>query len=44
VIDHDVIRHYAETHSIDLVLTPGDHFFHGRGRKIGNLVAQGFEV
>jgi alpha/beta superfamily hydrolase len=43
VVDHDAIRTYAETHSIDLVLTPGDHFFHGRGRKIGNLVAQGFE-
>jgi alpha/beta superfamily hydrolase len=43
VVDHEVIRSYAETHSIDLVLTPGDHFFHGRGKKIGNLVAQGFE-
>jgi alpha/beta superfamily hydrolase len=44
VVDQDVIRSYAETHSIDLVLTPGDHFFHGRGKKIGNLVAQGFEA
>jgi uncharacterized protein len=43
VVDLDVIRAYAEQHSIDLVLTPGDHFFHGRGKKIGNLVAQGFE-
>jgi alpha/beta superfamily hydrolase len=43
VVDHDVIRSYAEKHSIDVVLTPGDHFFHGRGKKIGNLVAQGFE-
>jgi alpha/beta superfamily hydrolase len=44
VVDHDVIRSYAEKHSIDVVLTPGDHFFHGRGKKIGNLVAQGFEA
>jgi hypothetical protein len=43
VVDVDVIRPYAEERSIDLVLTPGDHFFHGRGKKIGNLVAQGFE-
>ena len=37
------IRAYAERLTIDLVLTPGDHFFHGRGKKIGDLVAQGFE-
>jgi uncharacterized protein len=43
VVDIEVIRAYAERFSIDLVLTPGDHFFHGRGKKIGDLVAQGFE-
>jgi uncharacterized protein len=43
VVDVEGIRAYAERHSIDLVLTPGDHFFHGRGKKIGNLVVQGFE-
>ncbi len=43
VVDGEKIRSYCESHSIDLVLTPGDHFFHGRGRKIGSLVAQGFE-
>jgi alpha/beta superfamily hydrolase len=43
LLDREEIRSYAEDHSIDLVLTPGDHFFHGRGKKIGNLVAQGFE-
>ncbi len=43
VVDIEGIRLYAEEHSIDLLLTPGDHFFHGRGKKIGNLVAQGFE-
>ena len=43
VIDIEAIRAYAEQQSIDLLLTPGDHFFHGRGRKIGDLVAQGFE-
>lgn len=42
VVDVEGIRVYAEQHSIDLVLTPGDHFFHGRGKKIGDLVAQGF--
>ena len=43
VVDVEALRKYAERHSIDLLLTPGDHFFHGRGKKIGNLVAQGFE-
>ena len=43
VVDVEGIRAYAERLSIDLLLTPGDHFFHGRGKKIGDLVAQGFE-
>ncbi|HWL50077.1 MAG TPA: alpha/beta hydrolase [Acidimicrobiia bacterium] len=43
VVDIEAIRAYAERLSIDLLLTPGDHFFHGRGKKIGDLVAQGFE-
>jgi alpha/beta superfamily hydrolase len=43
VVDVEAIRAYAEKQTIDLVLTPGDHFFHGRGSKIGDLVAQGFE-
>jgi hypothetical protein len=43
VVDVEAIRDYAEKQTIDLVLTPGDHFFHGRGSKIGDLVAQGFE-
>jgi uncharacterized protein len=43
VIQIDQIQAYAETMSIDLVLTPGDHFFHGRGKRVGDLVAQGFE-
>ena len=41
VIDIQALVAYAERHSIDIVLTPGDHFFHGRGKKIGDLVAQG---
>ncbi len=41
VVDVEALRRYAEAHQIDLVLTPGDHFFHGRSRKIGDLVAQG---
>jgi len=43
VVDVDLVREYAEANQIDLVLTPGDHFFHGRGKKIGDLVAQGLE-
>jgi alpha/beta superfamily hydrolase len=42
VVDVDLLRRYAEERQIDLVLTPGDHFFHGRGHKVGDLVAQGF--
>lgn len=40
VIAADQLVDYASRHSIDLVLTSGDHFFHGRGKKIGDLVAQ----
>lgn len=43
VIDRDALRDYAVEKGIDLVLTPGDHFFHGRGDRIGLLVAEGLE-
>jgi alpha/beta superfamily hydrolase len=43
VVDRDALIRYAEDQSIDLVLTPGDHFFHGRGKRIGDLVGQGLE-
>lgn len=43
VIDAEEVVAYARDHSIDLVLTPGDHFFHGRGKRIGDLVGQGLE-
>ena len=43
LIDRDRLVTYAEEKAIDLVLTPGDHFFHGRGERIGDLVAQGLE-
>jgi alpha/beta superfamily hydrolase len=43
VIDPDVLIEYSAAHAIDLVLTPGDHFFHGRGKRIGDLVGQGLE-
>jgi alpha/beta superfamily hydrolase len=43
VIDGDALRLYAVEKGIDLVITPGDHFFHGRGDKIGALVGQGLE-
>ena len=43
VIDSDALIHYARGMGIDLVLTAGDHFFHGRGKRIGDLVGQGLE-
>lgn len=43
LIDAQTVIDYAAAHSIDIVLTPGDHFFHGRGKRIGDLVAQGFQ-
>ena len=43
VIDSEALIEYAKTQGIDLVLTPGDHFFHGRANRIGNLVGQGLE-
>jgi hypothetical protein len=43
VIDAAALISYARERSIDLVLTPGDHFFHGRGKRIGDLVGQGLE-
>lgn len=43
VIDPEALTEYARDQGIDLVLTPGDHFFHGRGKRIGDLVGQGLE-
>lgn len=43
VIDGDALQEYAIDKGIDLVLTPGDHFFHGRGDRIGALVAEALE-
>lgn len=43
VIDGEALVAYARHQAIDLVLTPGDHFFHGRGKRIGDLVGQGLE-
>ncbi|HEX6946862.1 MAG TPA: alpha/beta fold hydrolase [Acidimicrobiia bacterium] len=43
VIDGEALKEYAVAKGIDLVLTPGDHFFHGRGERIGLLVAEGLE-
>ena len=44
VINGEAVRSYAETMGIELVVTPGDHFFHGRGKKIGELVGEGLEA
>ena len=43
VVDPEELIAYAKEQSIDVVLTPGDHFFHGRGKRIGDLVGQGLE-
>lgn len=43
VVDPDALISYARDQAIDLVLTPGDHFFHGRGKRIADLVGQGLE-
>ena len=43
VIDSEALTAYARHQAIDLVLTPGDHFFHGRGKRLGDLVGQGLE-
>lgn len=43
VVDTEALRAYASEHAIDLLVTPGDHFFHGRGKRIGDLIAQGLE-
>lgn len=43
VIDPSALIDYARDMGIDVVLTPGDHFFHGRGKRIGDLVGQGLE-
>lgn len=44
VIESDQLQEYAARHSIDLVLISGDHFFHGRGKKVGDLMAQALIV
>ncbi len=44
VIDPADLQEYCKEHGIDLLITPGDHFFHGRAKRIGNLVGEGLEV
>lgn len=44
VIDSEALEAFAIDNGIDLVITPGDHFFHGRGKRIGNLVGEGLEA
>jgi hypothetical protein len=44
VIDSEALKLFCIENGIDLIITPGDHFFHGRGRRIGNLVAEGLEA
>ena len=44
VIDLAALQSYVVENGIDLVITPGDHFFHGRGKRIGDLVGEGLEA
>lgn len=44
LIDNSEVEAYAQAHGIELVTTDGDHFFHGRGKAIGDLVGEGLEV
>jgi len=44
VVDGHAVKAYAVNNGIDILVTPGDHFFHGRGKKIGDLVGQALEV
>jgi uncharacterized protein len=44
VIDSDALMAFAIDNGIDLLITPGDHFFHGRGKRIGDLVGEGLEA
>lgn len=44
VIDGPALEDYARRVGIDLILTPGDHFFHGRGARIGDLVGDALEA
>jgi uncharacterized protein len=44
VIDPGAVKAFAIDNGIDLVITPGDHFFHGRGKRIGDLVGEGLEA
>lgn len=43
VVDSGALQAFCIDHGIDLIITPGDHFFHGRGGRIGKLVAEGLE-
>jgi len=44
VIDGAAVQTYAEKMGFELVMTPGYHFFHVRGKKIGDIVGQGLET
>jgi alpha/beta superfamily hydrolase len=43
VVNPEALKTFAIDNRIDLVITPGDHFFHGRGKRIGDLVGEGLE-
>lgn len=40
VINSHALEEYAERMGIALVRTPGDHFFHGRSGRIGDLIGE----
>lgn len=41
VIDPKKLTSYATEQNVDLVMTRGDHFFYGKGKVVGDLVADG---
>lgn len=43
VIDGEALKRYAVDNGIDILITPGDHFFHGRGKRIGGLLGEALE-
>ena len=44
LIDNADVEAYAADKGVEVVTTDGDHFFHGRGKTIGDLVGEALEV
>lgn len=44
LVDNSAVEAYAAKRGVEVITTEGDHFFHGRGKAIGDLVGQALEV